>query len=104
MYFEGDEHLERDPAFSVLGDRETQERQVGKKDTDGAYRFDIVIHVENAISASALNDVAPHKARIRSDPYFHAIRYAPPMRLTPPATAPSAQANRVRSRRDPPLP
>ena len=43
MYFEGDEHLERDPAFSVLGDREAQERQVGKKEADGAYRFDIVI-------------------------------------------------------------
>lgn len=44
MYFEGDEHLERDPAFSVLGDRETQERQVGKRDADGGYRFDIVVH------------------------------------------------------------
>ena len=43
MYFEGDEHLERDPAFSVLGDRETQERQVGKKEGDGRYRFDIVM-------------------------------------------------------------
>ena len=44
MYFEGDEHLERDPAFSVLGDRETQMRQVGKRQADGSYRFDIVIY------------------------------------------------------------
>jgi protocatechuate 3,4-dioxygenase beta subunit len=44
MYFEGDPHLERDPAFSVLGDRESQLRQVGRKGEDGTYRFDIVMH------------------------------------------------------------
>lgn len=44
MYFEGDPHLERDPAFSVLGDRESQLRQVGRKGADGTYRFDIVMH------------------------------------------------------------
>lgn len=44
MYFEGDPHLERDPAFSVLGDREAQLRQVGKKGADGTYHFDIVMH------------------------------------------------------------
>lgn len=44
MYFEGDQHLERDPAFSVLGDRESQERQIGRKGSDGAYEFNIVMH------------------------------------------------------------
>jgi protocatechuate 3,4-dioxygenase beta subunit len=43
MYFEGDTHLERDPAFSVLGDRETQRRQVGSRQPDGTFRFDIVM-------------------------------------------------------------
>jgi protocatechuate 3,4-dioxygenase beta subunit/protocatechuate 3,4-dioxygenase alpha subunit len=43
MYFEGDPHLERDPAYSVLGDRASQKRQVARQGTDGVYRFDIVM-------------------------------------------------------------
>lgn len=43
MYFEGDPHLERDPAYSVLGDRDIQERQVARKGADGTYKFDIVM-------------------------------------------------------------
>ena len=46
MYFEGDPHLERDPAFSVLGDRDSQQRQVGRQGADGIYKFDIVMHTK----------------------------------------------------------
>ncbi len=44
MYFEGDPHLDRDPAYSVLGDAESQQRQVAGKSTDGTYEFNVVMH------------------------------------------------------------
>lgn len=52
MYFGGDQFLEKDPSFILLGD--AQERHIGKKlsaptdDLTAAYQFDIVVGGRNA--------------------------------------------------------